>query len=279
MVERLIVKDRVVPSIQTEELFDQYDFKKTVCTTAAIIDITHKICILLETKEFVRCLLIDFSKAFDSVDHIILINKLKSFNISHNVIQWIVSFLMDRTEFVKMGKKWPYTRAINRSIVQGSGIGPTVFVTCIIDLKPIGSTNYVTKYADDASLLIPEKCDIDSTLEFQNMLKWAINNKFTINMARTKELVFHRPNARNYLPSVALPGIDRVICAKPLAVWLQDDLGLKEHVNNLMLLCNQRTDYISQLKRQGYRRNSWKMYLMQLLYRVYFMQHLRREAI
>ena len=50
--------------------------------------------------------------------------------------------------------------------MQGSGIGPTLFVICIIDLKQIDSTNYVTKYADDASLLLPEQRDIDITLEF-----------------------------------------------------------------------------------------------------------------
>ena len=66
-----------------------------------------------------------------------------------------------------MGQKWSFTRIINRSIIQGCGIGPTLFVICIIYLKPIGSTNYVTKYADDASLLVPEKCQIDITLEFQ----------------------------------------------------------------------------------------------------------------
>ena len=176
-------------------------YKITGSTTAAIIDITYIVSMLLETNKFVRCLLIDFPKAFDSVDHIILINKLKSLNIS-DVIQWVVSFLTDRAQFVKMGQKWWFTCVINRSIVQGSDIGPTLFVICIIDLKPIGSTNYVTKYADDASLLVPEKCDNDITLEFQNVLKWAINNKLTINMAKIKELVFHWPNARNYLPPV-----------------------------------------------------------------------------
>ena len=64
---------------------------------AAIIDITQKISMLLETNKFVRFLLIDCSKAFDSVDHIILINKLKSLNLSDNVIQRVVSFLTDRT--------------------------------------------------------------------------------------------------------------------------------------------------------------------------------------
>ena len=57
-------------------------------------------------------------------------------------------------------------RVINRSIVQGSGIGPTLFVICLIDLKPIGSINYAANYADDANLLVPEKCDIDIMLEF-----------------------------------------------------------------------------------------------------------------
>ena len=70
---------------------------------------------LLETNKFVHCLLIDFSKAFDSVDHIIMINKLKSLKISDNVIQWIVSFLMDRKQFVKMGQKLSFTR-VNQSI-------------------------------------------------------------------------------------------------------------------------------------------------------------------
>ena len=105
MVERLIVKDHIFPSIPTEQLFDQYGFNKTGRTTAAIIDITHTISMLLETNIFVRFLLIHFSKAFDSVVHIILINKLKSLNTSDIVIQWVVSFLTDRTQFVKMGQK------------------------------------------------------------------------------------------------------------------------------------------------------------------------------
>ena len=77
-VERLIVEDHIFSLIPTDKLFDQYGFKKTGSTAAAIIVIMHKIYMLLETNKFVRCLLIDFSKAFDSVDHIILINKLKS---------------------------------------------------------------------------------------------------------------------------------------------------------------------------------------------------------
>ena len=80
---------------------------------------------MLETNKYVRCLLIDFSKVFDSVDPLIIINKLKAFNIADNIIRWVASFLTDRNQFVKIGEEWSFTRAINRSIVQGSEIGPT----------------------------------------------------------------------------------------------------------------------------------------------------------
>ena len=73
-----------------------------------------------------------------------------------NTIHRVVAFLTDRNLFVKIDTMWSFTKIINRSIVQGSGIGPTLFIICITDIKPIGSTNYITKYADDSSLLLPE---------------------------------------------------------------------------------------------------------------------------
>ena len=60
---------------------------------------------------------------------------------------------------------------INRSIVQGSGLWPTLFTICIIDLQPIGASNRITKYADDCSLMVPEMSDVDMLDEFQHVLK------------------------------------------------------------------------------------------------------------
>ena len=86
-------------------------------------------------------------------------------------------------------------------------------------MQPIGSSNRVTKYADDCSMMVPEKCDVDMLDEFQHVLNWAVANKLNINMCKTKELVFHRPNARNYVGPSELPGIERVLCAKLLCFW------------------------------------------------------------
>ena len=74
MVEPLVVKNHISPAIPPAKLNDQFGFKPTGITIAALVDITNTISIMLETNKYVRCLLIDFSKAFDSVDHLIIIN-------------------------------------------------------------------------------------------------------------------------------------------------------------------------------------------------------------
>ena len=119
IVERLIVKDHIMPYEPCEQLIDQYGFQRTHSTTAALIDFTHTVVTMLETSSYVRSLLIDFSKAFDSVGHIKLLNKLKQYGLNHSI-----SFLTDRSQYTNVGDNILRLQFINRSIIQGSGIGP-----------------------------------------------------------------------------------------------------------------------------------------------------------
>ena len=121
---------------------------------------------MLETSSYVRCLLINFSKAFDSVDHIKLVNKLKQYGLSHSIITLIVSFLTDRSQYTKVGGNISRLQFINRSIVQGSGIGPCLLIIMILNLKARAATNHMAKYADDATLLLPEITSLSFEEEF-----------------------------------------------------------------------------------------------------------------
>jgi len=71
-------------------------------------------------------LLIDFSKAFDSVDHVILLSKLAQLNLPGFVVNWICSFLAGKGQQCKVNVQLSMVANIGRSIVQGSGIGPTM---------------------------------------------------------------------------------------------------------------------------------------------------------
>ena len=171
IVERLVLKDHIMPYVPCEQLFNQYGFKRTGSTTAALIDVTHTVVTMLETSSYVRYLLIDFLKAFDSGNHIKLVNKLKQHGLNHSIITWIVSFLTDRSQYTKVGGNISRLQFINRFIVQGSGIGPCLFIIMILNLKARAATNHMAKYADDAMLLVPELTSLCIDEEFRFVQK------------------------------------------------------------------------------------------------------------
>ena len=129
---------------------------------------------MLENNKYVRCLLVDFSKAFDIVDHEILLNKLSKMNIHPNIIEWIHSFLTQRSQVTELHcgmSTLSMPRAINRGTVQGSAIGPVLFSVILSDSTALSSENHLFKYADDTNLLISENSDIISQ-EFDNIKAW-----------------------------------------------------------------------------------------------------------
>ena len=78
----------------------------------------------------------------------------------------------------KLGYQMSFMQLINLSVLQGSGIGLTSFVIFISDPSPSGKiNNFLTKYADDASVLVQEKADVQMNNEFRIVFKWASQNK------------------------------------------------------------------------------------------------------
>ena len=131
-------------------------------------------------------------------------------------------------QFTKIGTK---CRALSQLIVQESGLDPCLFNILIIDLKPTGTTNHIVKYADDTSLLIPQNHNVTLEDEFENIKQWIKTNKLTTNLFKTKELVFHHPNPRGFIPPPPLNNIERVKFAKLLGVFVIEMLGAANKQN------------------------------------------------
>jgi len=123
----------------------------------------------------VRCLLVDFSKAFDVVDHTVLLAKLSQLGLPDRALSWIISFLIHRTQVVKLkyDNVISSSQPINASIVQGSGLGPMLYVVMAKDLKAVSSIDRLFKYADDTTVLVPSDSDIGLEDEFENVKQWA----------------------------------------------------------------------------------------------------------
>ena len=101
--------------------------------------------------------LIDFSKAFDVVRHRTLLSKLSKLGIPPPIHNWIIPFLTDCSQLCKTSvDRVSVLLSITRSIIQGSGLGPTLWLVMASDLHPLSDVNIIVKYADDVNFLVPE---------------------------------------------------------------------------------------------------------------------------
>jgi len=101
------------------------------------------------------------SNVFDVIDHSILATKLEQLNLLSCILKWIGSFLTGRYQQVNYLNLISTPKPINRSIVQGSGIGPTLYIVMEGDVRALSRFNIIFKYADYTNLLVPEHTDID----------------------------------------------------------------------------------------------------------------------
>ena len=159
MIERVVVRSFIYPAIldppPSLSFDDQFAFRPTGSTTAAVIHLLQTVTDILITQPYVRVISLDFSKAFDSVRHVELVRKLSLLNIPDNIFNWIVSFLEDRIHCTNFNGMVSIFAAICASIIQGSGIGPAAYVVNAGDLQPYNPGNRMSKFADDTRLIVP----------------------------------------------------------------------------------------------------------------------------
>ena len=252
LAEKLVVRRWLRPALQPEDVCDQFAFRPTGSTTVALTFGFHHITRMLEINQFVRCFLIDFSKAFDTVNHAILITKLKRLKLPFYILNWIINFLSHRTQQVKFGNSLSSSCNITRSIIQGSGLGPTLYTVMESDLHPISERiNLLFKFADDTNLIVPETTDISAYTEIFNLKSWASENVMEINWDKTKELVFRRPNLSHSLLPDPISNIEQVLESRLLGVIISGKFSFLSHVEYLLSVCSQRLFLLKLLRQQG----------------------------
>ena len=113
----------------------------------------HHTQLLLKTNEYVSIISLDFSKAFDSVKHSALFDKISTLDIPDEIYNWLVEYHLERSHLTIFKGHSSSLLKINASIVQGSVLGPTNFSITGSDLHPSQPLNLMFKFADDTYLL------------------------------------------------------------------------------------------------------------------------------
>ena len=173
-------------------LYDhQYGFRKGRSTQQAIITLVDKITKSQDIGDIVITLLIDLKKAFDTIDHQILLRKLYSYGIRGSMLKWMDSYLTDRSQYVVFDGKVSQTRGIKCGVPQGSILGPLLFIISVNDICNVSPMLFKILYADDTCVLISGNHlnDLIDRLntELTSLNNWFKANKLSLN---TKKIIF-----------------------------------------------------------------------------------------
>lgn len=177
---------------------------------------------------------------------------MRGLNLPLNIYDWTKSFLTGRKQIVRVNSLESLVEPINRGIVQGSALGPFLFLLMISDLVPISSENCLIKYADDLTLLVPDDSDTSVKQEHDNIKGWAGDNKQTINEKKTKMSIFRKPRSRiKPVSGCQVEQFEQVDEFRLLGVVLDNRLTFVSHITSVLSSCAQRLYLLKLLRDQG----------------------------
>ena len=130
---------------------NQYGGLRGLSTTHALVDMVHTWLLTAEERKAPHVVLLDYRKAFDHVDHTVLVTKCKSYSLPNFIIRWLCAFLSDRSQRVRLGQELSDWVILKGSVPQGSWLGPLLFIVLIDDLHP---ACIMHKYMDDTTFTV-----------------------------------------------------------------------------------------------------------------------------
>ena len=154
--------------------------------------------------KFTLGVLIDLSKAFDTVDHQILLNKLKHYGVNENTLAWLQSYLFQRKQYIENTNDIKYLLEIDCGVPQGSILGPLLFLIYVNDFYLASKLKNVM-FADDTNLFISDenigKLFQQMNKKLKNVSTWFKANKLSINIDKTKWTIFHPTSKKRFMPT------------------------------------------------------------------------------
>jgi hypothetical protein len=251
-----IVHNRLTSFLNLNNIISprQFGFRKSHSTVHPLTLFTNSIGRALNDKEHSIAIFCDLKKAFDTVDHKILLKKLAKIGVCEAALKWFESYLSNRFQYVSIGSSASRLLRINIGVPQGSILGPLLFIIYINDLPKI-SRLLSFLFADDTTLLSSHS-DLNLLIEhvnheFQKVVHYFRAHKLSIHPAKTKFILFSNStiahslpcniivnynNAGNLDPNLIF-SLDKITnntdppAVKFLGIFIDPSLSFKYHIN------------------------------------------------
>lgn len=236
----------------------QYAYQSKTSTEDALLNVTEKLYKNIDDKKLSLLVLLDLSKAFDSVNHKLLITKLNKMNVD---TEWFESYLSNRTQSVKINNEIKSDQMeVNFGVPQGSILGPILFLVFMNDIS-CGDDfmNCMTIYADDVQLLFEDKPEninqikMNAEQALKNIKNWYGQNGLKVNADKTQCIFIGSKYSRKDIPNEFYIDFDNEKVypkniVKSLGVWFDNNLDFDYHVDKLCRSLNGTLRYIHSRK-------------------------------
>ena len=256
IIEKLMFKRLYCFLSKNKIIYDlQFGFRENHSTTHALIYITEKIRKAIDENCYSCGIFVDLQKAFDTVDHEILLYKLNHYGIRGTENAWFKSYLSNRKQFVTINGVSSEENIIQHGVPQGSVLGPLLFLLYINDLHNAIKHCSTIHFADDTSLIIKNKSlkQMKKYLNFdlKNLSKWLKANMISLNTSKTELLLFRHPNKNlNYNVKAKINGkvIKPSKYVKYLGIYIDSYLNWKFNTNILAAKLSRSLGMLSKIR-------------------------------
>ena len=256
-------------------LFDhQYGFQPGRSTELAILDLHSKIINAFENKKVACSIFLDFAKAFDTVNHKILLKKLSHYGIRGVALKWFESYLKCRPQSVKVGNEISDILQVLCGVPQGSVLGPILFLIYINDIYRSSELLNFQLFADDTSLFLSHTntTQLETTIneELTRVSMWLKSNKLTLNVTKSNYILFRPPQKKLGTISLKIENreIEEKAQCKYLGVILDRHMSWKPHIHYINSKLSKSIGIISKL------RHNVPKHLIKSIYSAFFQPHI-----
>ena len=236
-----VVRNYIVNFIEENDLFNdsQHGFRTGRSCLSQLLTHYDRIVEILESGSNVDTIYLDFAKAFDKVDHGILLKKLSILGIRGKLLQWIESFLSSRTQMVLVNGFLSDPAPVLSGVPQGSVLGPLLFLILMGDIDENIAYSFLSSFADDTRLLREVKGVRDASslqTDLEAVYQWAEDNNALFNNKKFEALRYGIDEVIKLSTSYTAP--DGSLIAekdhlRDLGVTMSADGTFKQHINNM----------------------------------------------